>query len=130
MVVMIVRGMRHLYLLCLVVRALRAARCRWVRLFEAVAHNLKGCAGAKDAWTSSWRIWLVTAFSQLYVHLKVVCFIRLPSTIIMNKYRAGGPSKASATTLCQKCLKRGISLHPISTSSIARAKSRGRPLQL
>ncbi|KAL1586781.1 hypothetical protein WHR41_04643 [Cladosporium halotolerans] len=25
----------------------------------------------------------------------------------MNRYRAGGPSKASASTLCQKCLKRG-----------------------
>ncbi|KAL9527114.1 hypothetical protein SMMN14_09368 [Sphaerulina musiva] len=25
----------------------------------------------------------------------------------MNRYRFGGPSKATATTLCQKCLKRG-----------------------
>lgn len=25
----------------------------------------------------------------------------------MNRYKTGGPSKASATTLCQKCLKRG-----------------------
>jgi hypothetical protein len=25
----------------------------------------------------------------------------------MNRYSAGGPSKASSTTLCQKCLKRG-----------------------
>lgn len=25
----------------------------------------------------------------------------------MNRYGAGGPSKATSTTLCQKCLKRG-----------------------
>jgi hypothetical protein len=25
----------------------------------------------------------------------------------MNRYSSGGPSKATSTTLCQKCLKRG-----------------------
>ncbi|CAK3866947.1 Hypothetical predicted protein [Lecanosticta acicola] len=37
----------------------------------------------------------------------------------MNRYRAGGPSKAAPTTLCQKCLKRGVLQLPMIRSKPA-----------
>lgn len=43
----------------------------------------------------------------LIAHRKQHCRQEVKVQSKMNRYRAGGPSKATASTLCQKCLKKG-----------------------